>query len=268
MRFRLSEFIVACIIAATLPSMAPAADKPEKVARSKPRFAVVQGEGWSVCESYARFLNAQPESESLPLCHLKLSPDLKEPNWETLDIQAHLETIYSMEYPPGRVSQNPDEPPPPFEHWKADFGRQLQEGRTPRLRRTQLAIVEGGAVETILAYEGDRRVCGAAVGEKLYAGWGGGERLWLWDVQENKINEFHSRLAFTSLPRHLLLFQGKLFVFWIGWNRVSQPADQFVGSIDVRQISHIPGSGNPYAALKRCQIGFDLSPHIVERTTQ
>ncbi|MFY9327442.1 MAG: hypothetical protein WAO76_05405, partial [Georgfuchsia sp.] len=142
MKYRFTGFI-AFMTVAMLITGAHAAGKPDSEIQPKTRFTVVQGKGWSVCEGYARFLNAQPADEPLPSCHLKLSPELKEPNWETLDIKTHLEIVYSMEHPPIIVSINPDKPPPPFDRWKSDLERQIQAGRSPRLRRTHLALVEG-----------------------------------------------------------------------------------------------------------------------------
>ncbi len=62
-----------------------------------PRFQVVRGKGWSVCERYARFLNAQAQAESPPLSHLQPSPKLKEADWETLDLQKHLNVICTIQ---------------------------------------------------------------------------------------------------------------------------------------------------------------------------
>jgi hypothetical protein len=235
----------------------------------KARFTVVKGKGWSVCEHYARLLNSQPGNEPLPLCHLKLGSELKEPDWETLDIQSHLHTIYSIEYPPYRNAINPDKPPPPFDRWIDEFKQRQKDGQAPRLRRTYLALVEDGPMETILAYEADRDRCDKMVKDKGYSHNGGGVELVLWDERHNKIDGYRSMLTFTASPAQLLLFQGKPFMFWTFWGNMSAtPKHRFEGRIGVHHFLFIPSASDPYGHSERCQIGFDLPSNIVERMTK
>lgn len=235
--------------------------------KPKPRFTVTQGKGWTVCESYARFLNTLPESEPLPLCHLKLSPDfpdLKEPDWEELDIQSHLELTYALEKLTSPSYH--DRPVDNFNHWKTVFEQQVNTGEaSPRLRRVRLALIDGGPVETILAYEPDRNSCDKAVKkyEGAYAGAGSRTRLFIWDEKEQKIEEYTSHIAF-GIAYELLLFQGKPLLFWPWWGSISPARTSVSGYI---LVSHFiaTGGGNPYGNLPRCQIGFELAPEIIER---
>lgn len=264
MKYRLTGFI-ACMNVAMLATATHAAGKPDVKPQPKLGFTVVQGKGWSACESYARFLNAQPASEPLPLCHLKLGPGMKEPDWEEIDIQSNLILVHAIENPtyPEYFKRLP------FEEWNIAFQQRLKEGSSPRLRRTHLALVEGGAVETILAYEVDRNECDKTVEKKGYSSWGDGARLWLWDERKNKINEYHSGMTFPTAPVRLLLFHDKplLFLTW-GGNMSITPQSRFEGRIGVFHVFPAMGSSDPYGNKERCQIGFDLSPTIVERMTK
>lgn len=232
-----------------------------------PRFQVVRGKGWSVCERYARFLNAQPPAESPPLCHLQLSPEVKEPDWEVLDIQKHLNVIYLIEHPPYKAATNPDKPPPSFERWQQDFWQRQSEGQSPRLRRTHLALAEGGPVETILAYEADQNRCDRAVRENGYDFRGGGGGFALWNERLGKIDDYQSMLAFLpGTPSRLVLFHGRPFMVWVAWGNMSTtPQRRFEMRIGVHQFLYLPNMGEPYGQSERCQISFPLPSNIVER---
>jgi uncharacterized protein YecT (DUF1311 family) len=122
--------------------------------KPKPRFTVIQGKGWTVCESYARYLNSLPESTPLPLCHIPRYPDfpdLKEPDWEVLDMSSNLELVYKLEKLTSPSYH--DRPVDTFDHWKTVYEQQIKDGvASPRLRRTHLTLLDKGPVETILAY--------------------------------------------------------------------------------------------------------------------
>jgi uncharacterized protein len=251
-----------------LNELSLAQEKSFSKSNRKPRFSVTQGKGWTVCESYAKFLNSLPESEPLPLCHLKLSPDfpdLKEPDWEELDIPTHFELVYTLEKltSPGYH----DRPVDTFDHWKAIFQQQVNTGEaSPRLRRVRLALIDGGPVETILGYEPDRNKCDKKVRKNGYAFDGALTRLFIWDEQEQKINEYKSHTTFPFLPQELLLFHGKLFAFSPVWGDGFLPdRSRALGYIQVNHLKHIPGDADPYANLPRCRIGFELSPEISRR---
>lgn len=263
-----------CAVLAFLPVFAATAhanNESDSKTQPKPRFSVVQGKGWSVCESYARFLNSQPASEPFPSCHLKLSPALKEPDWQELGVQSSLAVIYTLEYPPYRTSLNPDKPPPPFADWKAALERELAGGRAPRLRRTHLALVAGGPEETVLAYEANRNDCDDEVKRRGYSDWGHGTRLFLWDDRQDKINDYGSALAFPPAHTRLLLYRGAPFMFmtWLG-DVLERPYNKVHvgGRIHVYQVVSLPSGSEPYGRKDLCQISFELPAGIVKRTTK
>lgn len=261
----------ALAILAVFATTAHANSESDSKAQSKRRFSVVQGKGWSVCESYARFLNSQPADEPPPSCHLKLSPSLKEPDWQELDVQSSLNVIYSLEYPPYRSSLNPDKKPPTFADWKAAFERDLAGGRAPRLRRTQLALVAGGPAESVVAYEANRNDCDDEVKRRGYSDWGHGASLFLWEDRQNKISDFRSSLAFPPAHTRLLLYRGAPFMFMTWWGDVLvQPYNKVHvgGRIGVYQVVSLPSGGEPYGRKEVCQIGFELPAGIVERMTK
>ncbi len=247
-----------------LPSPPASKQKP------KPRFRVTEGKGWTVCESYVRFLNSLPESEPPPLCHLKLSPDLKEPDWEELDIRNHLELVYSIEKSHAEKLRVPSEYYPPvdnFDHWKSIVEQQISTGEaSPRLRRVRLALVEGSPVETILAYEKDRNSCDKEVKKKGYAFYGSRTSLFIWNEQEQKIAEYMSRITFAGLPQELLLYQNKPFTAISGWGDIMSPdRTSIFGTILVRRFTNKTGDANPYANLPCCRIDFELTSEIFKR---
>jgi len=100
MDLRTLRRVLLCTTLAAVLAATYASGEPKGRNQPGARFSVVQGKGWSVCESYAGFLNSLPESEPLPSCHLRRNPSLKELDWETLDVHSNLRMVYSLEYPP------------------------------------------------------------------------------------------------------------------------------------------------------------------------
>jgi len=254
--------------AARLHALSLAPEKSVSKPKQKPRFTVTQGKGWTVCENYVKFLNTLPESEPLPLCHLKLSPDfpdLKEPDWEELDIPGHLELVYALEKLTSPSDH--DRPVDNFNHWKTVFEQQVNTGEaSPRLRRVQLALIDGGPVETILAYEPDHDSCYKWSRAIKTTGYGTVDAnrtsLFLWDEQGQKILEYRSHTTFFG-PQELLLFQGKpfTFTFWLTLSYDSSVS----GYIQVNHLKKYSGGVEPYANLRRCQIGIELTPETFNR---
>ncbi|MGD9985108.1 MAG: lysozyme inhibitor LprI family protein [Porticoccaceae bacterium] len=253
---------LACVESAYRTRLQELPSPPVSKQKPKPRFRVTEGKGWTVCESYVRFLNSLPQSEPPPLCHLKLSPDLKEPDWEELDIHSHLQLVYTLEKLTSPSEH--DRPVDNFDHWKSIVEQQISTGEaSPRLRRVRLALVEGGPVETILAYEPDRNSCDKEVKKNGYAFYGSRTSLFIWNERDHKIEEYMSQIAFGLSPRELLIFQGKPFTFWRWWGDVDGKTRYVEGRIGVKYFTNKVGS--PYANLRRCQIGFELPSEITER---
>lgn len=231
--------------------------------QKKHRFKVTEGKGYSVCENYARFLNSLPESEPLPLCHLKRAPDfpgLKDPDWEELDIPSHLELVYSLEkiLSPSRH----DRPVDTFDHWKAVYEQQIQKGEaSPRLRRTYLALLAEAPLETILAYEPDRSSCDKDMQTKGYAYSGVPPRLYIWNELDKKIELHSSWVAFGVSPE-LMLYRGRPLLFSTYWG-----TPRFIGGISVYHF--VPaGFYRQYGHVTRCSISFELPSTIIERMTK
>lgn len=252
-----------------IDELAQVTEKSVSKPKPKPRFTIPIGKGWSVCEGYTRFLNAQPESEPLPLCHPKLSPafpDLKEPDWEEIDISSHLELTYALEKltSPGRH----DRPVDSFEHWKPVFEQQVKSGETiPRLRRVRLALIDGGPVETILAYEPDRNACDKLVKKNGYAFEGQHPSLFIWSEREQKVDVYKSHGAFW-LPNKLLLFQDKPLLFQTAWGSsqdIPSTRTSVAGRILIYHFLPYDEAAQPYWNQERCQIRFDLTPEILKR---
>jgi uncharacterized protein YecT (DUF1311 family) len=224
----------------------------------KKRFVVTEGKGYTICESYSGFLNSLPEEESMPICHPKLSPafpDLKEPDWEVMNISENLELVYKIEkITTHRIFNRPIDT---FDHWKAIYEQQIRSGEaSPRLRRTHLALLENSPVETILEYVPDRNACKDRRWDNVTH-----TSLYIWNKHEQKLEPYISRIAFAGLPRELLLFQGKPFTFWIGWefprnNNVS-------GELDVNYFKKV--GTETYANLPRCRINFEMPRDLYER---
>ena len=227
----------------------------------KLRFSVTKGKGFPICESYARFLNSLPDDEAFPICHLKLSPDfpdLKEPDWEDVDILSHLKLTYSIEKiidPKGYIR-----PVDTFDHWKSVFEQQINDGKAaPRLRRTHLALLDGGPVETILAYEPDREACENNIKKYGYSS-SLHTSLFLWDEQSQKIQPHISYIAFGGIPEELLLYQGRPYAFFVGWE---YPRATISGELDIYHFKKV--GAEPYASLSLCQINFGMPHKLYER---
>ena len=256
---------VACVAQAyeaRLQGLSSASEESISKPKQKRHFIVTKGEGWSVCESYARYLNSLPENDAYPVCDLKLSPDfpdLKEPDWEVMDIPSHLEVVYNIE----KIlsPSDHDRPVDTFEHWKIVYEQQIRNGEaSPRLRRTHLALLDNAPVETILAYEPDRNSCEKRI-KKTKLVDANRTSLFLWDEHEQKIQTNISRIAFAGLPRELLLYQGKPFTFWVGWETTS--SNNILAYVKVNHFKKV--GAEPYANLFSCQINFDVPHELIAR---
>lgn len=231
--------------------------------KRKPLFTVTKGKESPVCESYARFLNSLLASEAYPVCYPKLSPDfpdLKEPDWEVMDISAHLKLVYGIEK--FLSPSYHDRPVDTFDHWKAVYEQQVRDGDTsPRLRRVHLALTVGSPMETILAYEPDREACAKKAKEKGYIFSAAHTSLLLWSEREQKIQQYTNSLAFAGVPSELFLFQGIPITFWTWWNLPK--GNNVSGYIDVRHFKKV--GTEPYANLFSCRIGFEIQRESYER---
>lgn len=150
--------LVLALLLAALPAFAGGTQGSKA---AKPRYTMPSGRGWGVCEAYLKFLNSTPADEEPPMCDLKLGrvPGMKEPDWEVLDIEQHLEYVHQMELIIGKFEIEP-EPEKDFALWQVQRKERINKrDQKPRLRRAKVALVQGGPVETVLAYDFDAARC-------------------------------------------------------------------------------------------------------------
>src|SRR6267142_194097 len=103
-----------------------------------PRYRLVNGKGYSVCEAFLKNLNAFTEAEPPMLCEQKLHPshpEFKIPKWEELNIDNNLQLVYAAEsqlweFTP--IGQKPS----PFDEWVKSFRARVTAGKAkPRSRK-------------------------------------------------------------------------------------------------------------------------------------
>lgn len=212
-----------------------------------PRFKTVEGKGWAVCDAYAKFLNALPDNEPLPLFDLRLAevPGMKEVRGEELDIQKNLPLLYAVEQQLRGHKKWP--PPKDFDEWKQNLEWRIKAGFKPRLRKIKATIAKGlssskqqelreaeknGAkdhvqrirdadatdapLDTFLAYEEDVTSYQAQI--KLYRSVAIGAWLLRFDETSGKLSQDGLPTMFV-LPMYVVTFQGSPYL-----------VSQFVGS--------------------------------------
>ena len=153
----------------TAPTVHAEPAKTAAVSKAKPRYALTAGRGWSVCEAYVKSLNALAASGAPPLCEVKFTANsgISEPDWEELDVTAHLPIVHQMELMMGVGFIEPA-PLQNFELWKEQRLRRIKaQDEKPALRRVRRSLVPEGSIETILSYQVDSSYCSAAVGVNL-----------------------------------------------------------------------------------------------------
>lgn len=184
-----------------LSELPPAPPPPGEAAI--PRFDIGYGPGWTVCESYVRFLNSFPENDPPPMCELPTFGELKEPDWEVLDLQTHIQLVFELEK--RTFPSSHERPVADFTQWRKVFEDDINRGNAaPRLRRVRLKLTPDDELKTILAYEPDQNGCNRRTQK------GGGSytnsKLFVWDEQAQGIDEENSR--------HLPLMGGRLLTFF------------------------------------------------------
>jgi hypothetical protein len=177
---------------------------------AQPRYKLVAGKGYSVCEAYLKHLNVLSVKESPPVCEVKLSPQFKNfrfPEWEALDWQGHLDWIYQLEQL--LYHANADDEALKrlgFPDWQKNYLARVDSGELkPRLRRAQVTLNERGS-ETILDY--DRRVGSCDESPPSQFGADGGSHYF---VVVNGAPLRFELIAGWPQTSHMILFNGRAY---------------------------------------------------------
>jgi hypothetical protein len=127
----------------------------QDAAAAEPRYRLVEGKGYTVCEAFLKNLNAFPSDEPPMVCEQRVHPthpEFTRPTWEELDIQKHLTLIYEAESllwkftPIGSKAK-------PFDEWEKAYQERIRSGEAkPRLRKAVLNL-NGSGAETLIWYE-------------------------------------------------------------------------------------------------------------------
>ena len=168
-----SPLLALWLLATPISHAEPA--KTAVASKAKPRYTLTAGRGWSVCEAYVKSLNALAASGGPPLCEMKFTAKsgISEPDWEELDVTAHLPVVHQMELMFGIGFIEPT-PLQDFELWKEQRLRRVSAyDQKPVLRRARRSLVPDGPIETILSYQLDAKYCdekAAGLNRKPYSG--------------------------------------------------------------------------------------------------
>lgn len=127
-------------------------------AEKKPRYSLVEGNGYTVCEAFVKNLNAFPAEEPMMACEQKIHPSHPEftrPTWEELDIQSNLKIIYEAE----RLLLHVEAKPKPFEEWLANYQEQIKSGVAKPVLKRFIIDLNGSGPETLIWYERSPNRC-------------------------------------------------------------------------------------------------------------
>lgn len=257
----LIALIACCFI--QLPCMA------QENSGASPRYTMPSGRGWSVCEAYLKFLNALPITEETLTCDLKVQqvPGMRYPVWHELDVSQNLDVIHQIEVLLG-VGHIEPEPDKDFERWKRQReARMKANGEQPRLQKAHLALAANGAVETVLSYNYDIKMCEkelrAARAGKPYAHQLGEPNFFVYDEAKRKV--LGSGYWVVLARGELVLFQGKPYYIELGFGSYDG-AGTTSGGVRIKRLEPVTFSevrelsipNNPlYESHELCRIRFD-----------
>jgi hypothetical protein len=261
-------------------SVKPTANTTKK---AEPRYSISFGKGWAVCEAYAGYLNSLPASELPPVCDLKLQnvSGMKEPEWQELPIEPHLDWVHQIELIMGRSYIDP-EPLADFELWKAQRVQRISRlQQSPRLRKARVATVFGAPPSTVLHYEVDTQLCQKEE-EKLRSG----KSAWMPDSStlaaiEESTGKVRSTFAWGASQRGTLwLYQDTPYYFlhYFGYGRgsdgdtlairrVEQVIDPLLLGKSTTIIKSMLGD-QQYADRELCEIRFAGIISLLNATTR
>jgi hypothetical protein len=213
---------------------------------AEPRYRLINGKGYSVCEAFLKNLNAFPASEPPMVCDVKVHPTHSEfslPDWKAMDIQRNLKIVYAAESQMPTLNGRSGIPPLPYDEWVKAFQERIRTGKaTPLLRRAVLTLNSRGP-ETVIAYRPVTSACVSAVA--LYNGAAPDDYMFVLRTGSEPLVE-RVNLMNTSL----VMFKKRPYFFTSG----SQ--DLKTWGIDLRYVSPVlPAlSGtSQYVPLFRCE---------------
>jgi hypothetical protein len=132
-----------------------AASASLSVLAAGPRYRLVNGKGYTVCEAFLKNLNAFPATERPMICEQKIHPTHLEfslPKWEVMDVQSNLKIIYAAESQIVELYDRPGEVKPSYDKWAAAFQERIKsKSATPILRKTVVTLNSRGP-ETVISY--------------------------------------------------------------------------------------------------------------------
>jgi len=169
----------------------------------KERFSKT-GKGYTVCEAYLKHLNVITE---IPKCEAPVPPGFKQPEWEELDLLAHLQLAYQAEviyFSEQRSSYKQ----PEFETWRQQLLSEMQVGKAaPQLRKTTVQPFGEKSI-TLLAYTRHRTGCkDAALHNDARWANNGFVHFLLVDDPQHPLRAIDSRV--TRTQSELLLYAGR-----------------------------------------------------------
>lgn len=204
---------------------------------AEPRYRLVAGMGYTVCEALTRKLNAFPTSDPPMICRQDLrqgDSTFTEPAWENMDIESNLRLVYAAEALLPMYSR-PGVLPPPFDEWTRAFIERLSAGTiAPRLHQTRVWLTERG-YETVVGYEPTPGACDRMLKQQGVAAVGDGMYLF---VKTGSPDEPLAPIGGASwLPRQVLIYQGRVFLLGSGNNYEHRGKESMhVWSIDLAPV--------------------------------
>lgn len=231
---------------------------------TQPAFRVVVGQGYSVCEAYARNLNTLASSAAMelpPSCTLPIHPGFtafQKPHWEDLDINDNLPLIHAAELLLKDWLVPRHHPSPVFAEWVVKYQRQVESGEfQPQLRRARLALNQKG-VETLIWYRPDVRECERS---NALLGFGPGGHIFVLRDGVQPPLETIQGSGGSNTETEILTYRGKTFFFMSGWTmRLGSPPPQIwwagVSAVFPRTDPPVSAYLDRYVMQPRCEIEF------------
>lgn len=259
----IATFLMALLLFTGSGPSAHAANKATK--KAEPRYKLVAGSGYTVCERYIKMLNALPAEAPPPVCEQKLHanfPDFAFPKWEELEVASHMELLREIER--WLHSKNPAQwedrrQAPTLDEWLVEVERRIRTGESaPRLRRTEL-VLTGNKRERLVAYTRDTRQC-----ERQLARYGGTHLSWdyvfLYDEQGRIDPRKLDVLGGTQGGWHqVVLHNGKPYFVLTGAGSPNSPIEFQLQVAQRASESDERYHGTAYLLPQRCVVQFKRS---------